>query len=53
MSIDAAIDPLVPSRYRMLEFVNIKLFRFYDQLVHNGYVESNNSEDYRNWIYNI
>ena len=27
------------SRYGMLEFVNIKSVRFYDQLVHNHYVE--------------
>jgi acyl-CoA reductase-like NAD-dependent aldehyde dehydrogenase len=27
------------SRYGMLEFVNIKSVRFYDQLVHGPYVE--------------
>ena len=27
------------SRYGMLEFVNIKSVRFYDQLIHNHYVE--------------
>jgi succinate-semialdehyde dehydrogenase/glutarate-semialdehyde dehydrogenase/succinyl-CoA reductase len=27
------------SRYGMIEFVNIKSVRFYDQLVHNHYVE--------------
>ena len=27
------------SRYGMLEFVNVKSVRFYDQLVHNHYVE--------------
>ena len=29
----------VLSRYGMLEFVNIKSVRFYDQLIHNHYVE--------------
>ena len=27
------------SKYGMLEFVNIKSVRFYDQLIHNHYVE--------------
>jgi acyl-CoA reductase-like NAD-dependent aldehyde dehydrogenase len=27
------------SKYGMLEFVNIKSIRFYDQLIHNHYVE--------------
>ena len=27
------------SRYSMLEFVNIKSIRFYDELVHHHYVE--------------
>jgi len=27
------------SRYGMLEFVNVKSVRFYDQLIHNHYVE--------------
>jgi len=27
------------AKYGMLEFVNIKSVRFYDQLIHNHYVE--------------
>jgi hypothetical protein len=33
------VDLVELSRYGMLEFVNIKSVRFYDQLVHQHHVE--------------